>query len=123
MKIVKIPSKDKTVKPNTKCLVAGWGKTEKQNAVNDLMVTYVSTISDKDCKKKWNNILPHNVLCAGTKSGVCQVRWRYSCVINCGRRSGYLDLYNTTCQAISNVSFLLCDCCRVISVGLWCAVA
>ncbi|KAI4900951.1 hypothetical protein NFI96_020777 [Prochilodus magdalenae] len=76
VKIIKIPSKDKPVKPNTKCLVAGWGITEKKKAVHDLMVAEVSTINFKDCKEKWsakNVTLPPNVLCAGgAKSGACQ---------------------------------------------------
>uniref|UniRef100_A0A3B4DR66 trypsin n=1 Tax=Pygocentrus nattereri TaxID=42514 RepID=A0A3B4DR66_PYGNA len=68
VKIVKIPSKDKPLKPKTKYVV------------NDLLVTDVSTVSLKDCKKKWDKAnqtkLPPNVLCAGgygTKSGACQV--------------------------------------------------
>uniref|UniRef100_A0A3B4C501 Peptidase S1 domain-containing protein n=1 Tax=Pygocentrus nattereri TaxID=42514 RepID=A0A3B4C501_PYGNA len=78
VKIVKIPSKDKPLKPKTKCQVAGWGKTEKQNSVNDLLVTDVSTVSLKDCQKEWAIVKikpPPNVLCAGgygTKSGACQ---------------------------------------------------
>ncbi|KAL7855019.1 hypothetical protein SRHO_G00172090 [Serrasalmus rhombeus] len=79
VKIVKIPSKDKPLKPKTKCQVTGWGKTEKQDVVNDLLVTDVSTVSLKDCKKEWDEAnqtkLPPNVLCAGgygTKSGACQ---------------------------------------------------
>ncbi|XP_036442613.1 granzyme B-like [Colossoma macropomum] len=79
VKTVKIPNKDKPLKPNTKCQVAGWGKTEKQNSVNDLLVTDVSTVSLKHCRKEWAKAdqtkLPPNVLCAGgygTKSGACQ---------------------------------------------------
>ncbi|XP_036442900.1 transmembrane protease serine 9-like [Colossoma macropomum] len=78
VKIVKIPNKDKPLKPKTKCQVAGWGKTEKQNSVNDLLVTDVSTVSFDDCQKEWAIVkikLPPNVLCAGgygTKSGACQ---------------------------------------------------
>lgn len=78
MKTVKILSKDKPVKPNTKCIVAGWGKTEKQNVVNDLLVTDVSTVNFTVCQKMWNEVnvkLPNNIFCAGgfnTKSGACQ---------------------------------------------------
>ncbi|XP_066504022.1 granzyme B-like isoform X2 [Hoplias malabaricus] len=76
VKIIKIQRKDKAVKPRTKCLVAGWGKTEKQNTVNDLMVADVSIISLKDCQKQWKNMeLPANVLCTGgkeSKRGACQ---------------------------------------------------
>ncbi|KAF4083235.1 hypothetical protein AMELA_G00137660 [Ameiurus melas] len=78
LKVIKISSNRKHVKPNTKCQVAGWGKTENQSMVNDLMVTDVSTIDITVCKKQWNKKevkLPANVLCAGgygTKSGACQ---------------------------------------------------
>ncbi|KAL7867205.1 hypothetical protein AOLI_G00150190 [Acnodon oligacanthus] len=78
VKIVKIPSKDKPLKPKTKCQVAGWGKTEEKNSVNELLVTDVSTVSLKDCQKEWAIVKikpPPNVLCAGgygTKSGACQ---------------------------------------------------
>ncbi|XP_073718299.1 kallikrein-7 [Misgurnus anguillicaudatus] len=78
MKTIKILSKDKPVKPNTKCIVAGWGKTEKQIVVSDLLVTDVSTVNFTVCQKMWKEIkvkLPDNVFCAGgfnTKSGACQ---------------------------------------------------
>ncbi|KAB5559184.1 hypothetical protein PHYPO_G00026060 [Pangasianodon hypophthalmus] len=78
VKIIKISSKGKPVKPNTKCQVAGWGKTETQKMVNDLLVADVSTINITDCKKQWDEVkvpLPASVLCAGgyrTKSGACQ---------------------------------------------------
>ncbi|KAG7327575.1 hypothetical protein KOW79_009181 [Hemibagrus wyckioides] len=78
VKIIKFSSKDKQVKPNSKCQVAGWGRTESQNTVNDLLVADVSTINITVCKMEWNKVnvgLPNNVLCAGgykTKSGACQ---------------------------------------------------
>lgn len=80
VKTIKIPSKNKPVKPNTKCQVAGWGQTETQNKVNELLVADVSTINITECKKQWNKVnfkLPANILCAGgygTKSGACQVQ-------------------------------------------------
>ncbi|XP_066504023.1 granzyme-like protein 1 [Hoplias malabaricus] len=78
VKTIKIQSKDKPVKPNAKCLVAGWGKTENQKRVDDLLMTYVPVINFNECQKEWNKVnvkLPDNVLCAGgykTKSGACQ---------------------------------------------------
>ncbi|XP_021329158.1 mast cell protease 4 [Danio rerio] len=78
VKLVTIPSKDKPLKPKSKCLVAGWGKTEKDNTVNDLLVTDVLTINKTVCQSVWKKInveLPDNILCAGgyeTKSGACQ---------------------------------------------------
>jgi len=80
VKTIKIPSKDKPLKPKSKCQVAGWGKTEKHNVVNDLLVTDVLTINFTICKTMWEKLevkLPGNILCAGgfeTKSGACQVR-------------------------------------------------
>ncbi|XP_077082695.1 granzyme B-like isoform X2 [Siphateles boraxobius] len=76
-KTIKIPSNDKPLKPKSKCQVAGWGKTEQLNVVNDLLVTDVSTINFTTCKTMWEKLqkLPDNVLCAGgskTKSGACQ---------------------------------------------------
>ncbi|KAF7702976.1 mast cell protease 1A-like [Silurus meridionalis] len=78
VKISKIPKKRRKIKPNTKCQVAGWGKTKKnEKSVNKLLVTNVSTIDIEICKKKWNKVLklPPNVLCAGgykTDKGACQ---------------------------------------------------
>lgn len=79
MKLAKIPNKGHRVEPKLKCQVAGWGKTETQESVNDLLVADVSTINITVCKKQWRKVevdLPANVLCAGgygTKSGACQV--------------------------------------------------
>ncbi|KAK7126847.1 hypothetical protein R3I94_018133 [Phoxinus phoxinus] len=76
VKTIKI--QDKPLKPKSKCQVAGWGKTENDNVVNDLLVTNVSTINFTICKTMWKKVrvkLPDNVLCAGgyeTKSGACQ---------------------------------------------------
>ncbi|KAI5621486.1 arginine esterase-like [Silurus asotus] len=76
IKIIKFSNERKLVKPKTKCKVAGWGKTEKQNMVNDLMVVDVSTIDTSICRNAWGkNELPSNILCAGgyqTKNGACQ---------------------------------------------------
>ncbi|XP_058256434.1 mast cell protease 1A-like isoform X1 [Hemibagrus wyckioides] len=77
VKIAKIPNKRQQVKPNIKCQVAGWGKTETRENMTDLLVADVSTINIAVCKKEWAKVfpLPHDVLCAGaykTKSGACQ---------------------------------------------------
>lgn len=72
-------SKDKPLKSKTKCQIAGWGQTEQENVVNDLLVTDVSPINSSTCQTMWKKVnvnLPNNVLCAGgyeTKSGACQV--------------------------------------------------
>ncbi|XP_051979687.1 cathepsin G [Xyrauchen texanus] len=79
MKIVKIPGKSKNLKPNSKCLVAGWGQTELKNEVNDLLFTEVSTVRLTDCQTMWRKLtktFPDKVLCAWdakTKSGVGKV--------------------------------------------------
>ncbi|XP_060796527.1 granzyme B(G,H)-like isoform X1 [Neoarius graeffei] len=78
VKTIKIPSKKKPVKPKTKCQVAGWGRSETQKVVNDLLVADVSTINITECKKQWNKVdvkLPADIMCAGgykTKSGACK---------------------------------------------------
>uniref|UniRef100_UPI003AABFCF2 granzyme B-like n=1 Tax=Centroberyx gerrardi TaxID=166262 RepID=UPI003AABFCF2 len=77
MKTIKLPSKDKIIKANTKCIVAGWGRTEtKGTAVDDLRVVDVSTIDLKVCQREWDQFtLPANVICAGgykTNKGSCQ---------------------------------------------------
>ncbi|XP_030640764.1 mast cell protease 1A-like [Chanos chanos] len=78
VKTVKIPTKDKAVKPNSKCLVAGWGKTEQKNTVDELLEVNVNTIDLKVCQNEWNKLkrkLPPNIICAGgyqTKNGACQ---------------------------------------------------
>ncbi|XP_067270926.1 kallikrein-7-like [Pseudorasbora parva] len=76
VKTIKIP--DKPLKPNSKCQVVGWGKTEQHDVVNDLLMTDVLTINFTTCQMEWKKLrvnLPQNVLCAGgyeTKSGACQ---------------------------------------------------
>uniref|UniRef100_A0A8C2BPN8 Trypsin-3-like n=1 Tax=Cyprinus carpio TaxID=7962 RepID=A0A8C2BPN8_CYPCA len=71
-------SKDKPLKSKTKCQIAGWGQTEQENVVNNLLVTDVSPINSSTCQTMWKKVnvnLPNNVLCAGgyeTKSGACQ---------------------------------------------------
>ncbi|KAG7487996.1 hypothetical protein MATL_G00029620 [Megalops atlanticus] len=76
---VKIPVKDKSVRANSKCLVAGWGAVQRGGqSVTDLQVVSVSIIDLKVCQDEWSKInqkLPANVICAGgykTKNGACQ---------------------------------------------------
>ncbi|XP_058617342.1 mast cell protease 4-like [Onychostoma macrolepis] len=78
VKTIKIQREEKPLKPKTKCKVAGWGKTEQKNMVNDLLATDVLIINSTICQTMWKKVrqkLPNNVLCAGgfeTKSGACQ---------------------------------------------------
>uniref|UniRef100_A0A8C6WQ00 trypsin n=1 Tax=Neogobius melanostomus TaxID=47308 RepID=A0A8C6WQ00_9GOBI len=60
----------------TSCQVAGWGyASAKRTPVNDLQQIFVQIVTDKVCKKKWGNGLPHSTICAGgmnTGKGICQ---------------------------------------------------
>ncbi|XP_071764754.1 granzyme B-like isoform X3 [Centroberyx gerrardi] len=75
MKTIKLPSQDKIIKANTKCIVAGWGLIKNGGtAVDDLRVVDVSTIDLKVCQRAWKS-LPANIICAGgykTNKGFCQ---------------------------------------------------
>lgn len=76
---VRLPTKDKVLKPKTKCLAAGWGFTKIGAIVDDLQVVDVEAIDLKVCQKQWDHVkvnLPPNVTCAGgymTDKGTCQV--------------------------------------------------
>ncbi len=50
VKTIKIPGKDIPLKPKTKCKVAGWGKTEQENMVNNLLATDVLIINSTICQ-------------------------------------------------------------------------
>ncbi|XP_058256159.1 granzyme K-like [Hemibagrus wyckioides] len=81
VKSIKI-SKNPQLDTNTKCQVAGWGETKKQqrfeSPIYDLMEADVSIINITVCKEEWAKVrtrLPDNILCAGgykSKSGACQ---------------------------------------------------
>ncbi|KAL0160262.1 hypothetical protein M9458_043987, partial [Cirrhinus mrigala] len=63
LKTIKISSSDKPLKKKTKCQVAGWGQTEKEKVVNDLLVTDVSPINSTVCQTMWKKVrvkLPDN---------------------------------------------------------------
>ncbi|NP_001135073.1 Duodenase-1 precursor [Salmo salar] len=79
VKKVRLPTKDKVLKPNTKCLAAGWGTTTTDRPfVDELQVVDVEAIDLKVCQKQWDHVdfnLPPNVICAGgypTNKGTCQ---------------------------------------------------
>ncbi|KAJ8383552.1 hypothetical protein AAFF_G00219320 [Aldrovandia affinis] len=78
---VKIPTKDKAIRPNTRCLVAGWGAIKTRGeSVFDLRDVNVATIDISVCRKAWdivnkNKKLPPDIICAGgynTKHGACK---------------------------------------------------
>ncbi|XP_062411993.1 mast cell protease 2-like isoform X2 [Sardina pilchardus] len=70
VKTVKIPTTEKTKMNNTtKCLVAGWGKTSKNEPSIQLQVAQVQLIDFPNCQAAWkqkdiNKTLPKNVMCA-----------------------------------------------------------
>ncbi|KAG5275765.1 hypothetical protein AALO_G00124310 [Alosa alosa] len=70
VKTVNIPSSDEMkMKNGTNCLVAGWGKTSKNNATNRLQEADVQVVDFQECQAEWNQnsinqTLPKNVMCA-----------------------------------------------------------
>ncbi|KAL4658927.1 transmembrane protease serine 9-like [Arapaima gigas] len=77
IKKVQIPLKAKTIKANSKCLVAGWGRNQTEGkTVTDLLVAEVETIDIKVCRQQWNQKkIPENIICAGgfrSNKGACQ---------------------------------------------------
>ncbi|XP_078141669.1 granzyme B-like isoform X2 [Centroberyx gerrardi] len=100
MKKIKLPSQDKIIKANTKCIVAGWGfiKTDGQN-VDDLRVVDVSTIDLKVCQREWKRPLA-NVICAGgykTNKGFCQGDSGGPLVCN-GKAVGIVSFNSKSCD-------------------------
>lgn len=82
MKTVNISDNRHRVKRGTKCVVAGWGKTEKLEKVNELLALNVSTVDIRECRKAWTKYkpdvkrIPPNIICAGgykQNAGVCLV--------------------------------------------------
>ncbi|XP_078141670.1 granzyme B-like [Centroberyx gerrardi] len=100
MKTIKLPSQDKIIKANTKCIVAGWGLIKTGGtAVDALRVVDVSTIDLKVCQKEWNQI-PANVICAGgykTKKGFCQGDSGGPLVCN-GKAVGIVSFNSKSCD-------------------------
>uniref|UniRef100_A0A3B4TJB3 Mast cell protease 1A-like n=1 Tax=Seriola dumerili TaxID=41447 RepID=A0A3B4TJB3_SERDU len=75
IKPIQLPTQQKRLKENKKCRVAGWGFTRTGGkVVDELQVVDVPIINLKQCEKKWHNILPAGVICAGgygTNKGFC----------------------------------------------------
>ena len=73
---IPLPTSEINIKDNSKCRVAGWGKTTTGGgAVDELRVVDVSIINLQVCEKQWPG-LPANLICAGgydTNKGFCQV--------------------------------------------------
>ncbi|XP_030640160.1 mast cell protease 2-like [Chanos chanos] len=78
VKTVKIPKKGRIIRPKSKCLVAGWGFTEKNETSDDLLEVSVQTVDPKICQHLWGKkkvTLPRNVICAGgykSRNGACE---------------------------------------------------
>uniref|UniRef100_A0A3Q0S7C5 trypsin n=1 Tax=Amphilophus citrinellus TaxID=61819 RepID=A0A3Q0S7C5_AMPCI len=76
IKPIQLPTQQINLKENKSCSVAGWGaiKTNGPN-VDNLQVVDVPIINLNKCKKKWQNYIPANVICAGgyyKNKGFCQ---------------------------------------------------
>ncbi|XP_028658462.2 granzyme A-like [Erpetoichthys calabaricus] len=71
--ILSLPETAKDVQPNTKCLVAGWGKTAYNGKVSDDLREVNVTITDwsvcKDSYAKVKKNVTKNMICAGDKNG------------------------------------------------------
>uniref|UniRef100_A0A8C7X8U9 Peptidase S1 domain-containing protein n=1 Tax=Oryzias sinensis TaxID=183150 RepID=A0A8C7X8U9_9TELE len=69
---IKLPESGTNVSPNTKCTVAGWGKTKSDGEqVKELQMVEVSVINLNQCRmvwKKYKGNIPNNVVCAGKLS-------------------------------------------------------
>ncbi|XP_028258885.1 mast cell protease 1A-like [Parambassis ranga] len=74
IKLIKIPTYPRFLKPNQMCTVAGWGLTKTAGHLADeLQVVDVPVIDLKECQTQWEN-LPPKVICAGgygTNKGTC----------------------------------------------------
>ncbi|ROL40825.1 Granzyme-like protein 1 [Anabarilius grahami] len=106
VKTIKIPNKP--LKPNSKCQVAGWGKTEQHNVVNDLLVTDVSTINFTTCQTMWKKLrvkLPDNVLCAGSfKTKSCASQGDFGGPLVCsGKAVGIVSLERCDSPNVPNI--------------------
>ncbi|XP_048066859.1 granzyme-like protein 1 [Megalobrama amblycephala] len=71
---ISIPKKDKDIKANAKCSVAGWGrKTTNGTASAKLMEVDVTIIDKKACQKYWGKTFSTSrMVCAGGRGGFCQ---------------------------------------------------
>ncbi|KAK1152436.1 transmembrane protease serine 9-like [Acipenser oxyrinchus oxyrinchus] len=73
---IPLPKKDKDVKPNTECIVAGWGATTTGGeASSRLRAVNVTVVDRKVCKTAWRGQITPRMMCAGGnvgKRGFCQ---------------------------------------------------
>ncbi|XP_041039204.1 granzyme A-like [Carcharodon carcharias] len=66
---LKLPKSTKSVKPGTKCSVAGWGETNAANLHSDTLKEANLTVMEvKICKKIYSLNLTKNLVCAGDKN-------------------------------------------------------
>ncbi|MGH0186909.1 UNVERIFIED_CONTAM: hypothetical protein FKN15_022936 [Acipenser sinensis] len=73
---IPLPKKDKDVKPNTECIVDGWGaNTTGGGASSRLRAVNVTVVDRKVCKTAWRGQITPRMMCAGGnvgKRGFCQ---------------------------------------------------
>ncbi|XP_078391934.1 granzyme K-like [Cetorhinus maximus] len=66
---LKLPKSTKSVKPGTKCSVAGWGETNAAHLHSDtLKEANLTVMKMKICKKIYSLNLTKNLVCAGDKN-------------------------------------------------------
>ncbi|KAK9967543.1 hypothetical protein ABG768_001939, partial [Culter alburnus] len=71
---ISIPKKDKDIKANAKCSVAGWGRKNTDGTASaKLMEVDVTIIDKKACQKYWGKTYSTSrMVCAGGRGGFCQ---------------------------------------------------
>ncbi|XP_076015157.1 granzyme B-like [Genypterus blacodes] len=77
VKLIELPKRNKEIKANTKCDVAGWGQTGPNKPSSDVLLEGTVKIQFKfECKNKWQKDFDsQRMLCTHTdkkKGGICQ---------------------------------------------------
>ncbi|XP_073332522.1 granzyme B-like [Pagrus major] len=100
---IRLPPPNMNLRPNQKCHVAGWGRTETGRGVTDLRVVGVSVIDQNVCRRQWSQLigrLPANVICAGgyrTLKGACKGDSGGPLVCN-GMAAGVVSFGDPSCR-------------------------
>ncbi|XP_028672184.2 granzyme-like protein 1 [Erpetoichthys calabaricus] len=73
--LIKLPKKDRSIKPGSICEVSGWGYTKSKKMPDKLQVANVTVMDKKQCKRSWKKSLIANVICSKgseTDGGFCE---------------------------------------------------